>query len=125
MRLLPVAAAAASLLIPFAVSGADLNCTIKAAKSTKAAAMRAMAKFPEEKAKKTALDTVKAANARIAKGGLEVEDGCLVYSYDVVTPGKSGVDEVIIDAGNGKVLKTEREGGVRQPAQKLPDKIKK
>jgi hypothetical protein len=39
-------------------------------------------------------------------GELEVEDGCLVYSYDVKVPGKMGTEEVYVDAGTGKVLKS-------------------
>src|SRR5256885_13057913 len=55
----------------------------------------------------TLFRSVKTSGATIAKGGLEVEDGCLVYSYDVTIPGKSGAQEVYIDAGNGKVLRSE------------------
>lgn len=115
----------AALLVPFAVSAADLNCTIKAAKSTKSADMAGMAKFSESNAKKAALDAINVSGASISKGGLEVEDGCLVYSYDIVTPGKSGIDEVILDAGDGKVLKTEHEGSIKQAAQKIVDKMKR
>ena len=38
-----------------------------------------------------------------AKGGLGVEDGCLVYAYDIMLPGRPA-EEVIVDAGTGKVL---------------------
>jgi uncharacterized membrane protein YkoI len=56
--------------------------------------------------------------AAITKGGLEVENGCLVYSYDVKVPGKSGFEEVIVDAGSGKVLKTEHENSTGETARK-------
>jgi uncharacterized membrane protein YkoI len=44
----------------------------------------------------------------VLKGELEVEDGCLMYSFEIVGPGKK-VTEVEIDAGNGKVLEDDEE----------------
>jgi len=55
-------------------------------------------------------DALKCATASVAgsvvTGKLEVEDGNLQYSFDVVGADKK-VTEVEIDAGNGKVLATE------------------
>ena len=116
---------ALTLPVSFAASAENLDCSIKASKMTKKTDMPGMAKVSVEDAKKTALGTVNASGAAIAKGGLEVEDGCLVYSYDVKIPGKNGVEEVIIDAGSGKVLKTEHEGSVKEAAEKAVDKVKK
>ena len=47
--------------------------------------------------------------ARVPKGHIEAmelenEDGKFIYSYDVKTPGKSGTDEVHVDAMTGKVI---------------------
>ncbi|MEP7276411.1 MAG: PepSY domain-containing protein [Betaproteobacteria bacterium] len=84
----------------------DLRKSARLASKVK---MEGMAKVAVQDAQQTAVAKVNAPGAAIAKGGLEVEDGCLVYSFDVKVPGKSGVEEVIIDAGNGKVLKTEHE----------------
>jgi uncharacterized membrane protein YkoI len=42
----------------------------------------------------------------VLKAELEVEDGCLMYSFEIVGAGKK-ITEVEIDAGNGKVLETE------------------
>ena len=61
---------------------------------------------------------------RVEAGGLEVEEGCLVYSYDIKVPGKSGVDEVIVDAGTGAVLKVEHESAVKEAAEKTGTKVK-
>ena len=49
------------------------------------------------------------AQARVPKGviqgvELEKEKGKLIYSYDVKTAGKSGIDEVNIDATTGKII---------------------
>jgi hypothetical protein len=50
-----------------------------------------------------------AAQARVPKGKIEVvelerENGKLLYSYDIKTAGKSGIDEVHVDAMTGKVV---------------------
>ena len=77
----------------------------------------------EAEAKKIALGTA-GPGAKIVKGGIETEDGCLVYSYHVKDPAKSGQTEVFVDAGNGKVLKQEQEGATRAAAEKPVDKTK-
>ena len=60
----------------------------------------ALAKISFEQALKTALA---AAPGKIVKAELEVEDGCLMYSFEIVTAPKT-VTEVEIDAGTGAVL---------------------
>src|SRR5882724_8214750 len=50
-----------------------------------------------------------AAQARVPKGKIEVvelerEKGKLMYSYDLKTAGKSGIDAVHVDAMTGKVI---------------------
>ncbi len=115
---------AVALAVPFiATAGDDLNCSIKAKKLTSKANLAAMAKVSDADARKAALDKVGAAGATISKGGLEVEDGCLLYSFDVKTPGKSGIDEVIVDAGTGTVLKVDHEGVVGEAAGKAKQKL--
>ena len=115
---------ALALIIPFAASAADMNCSVKASKTASSAEMQSMAKVSADQAKKTALGAVKT-KGTIGTGGLAVEDGCLVYSYNVETAGKSGAEQVLVDAGNGKVLKTEREGAVSNAMSKAADKMKK
>ena len=107
-----------AMIIPVAASAAGLNCSIKASKLTWTADMTAMAKVSADDAKKAALGSINVAGATIAKGNLEVEDGCLVYSYDVKVPGKSGVEEVYVDAGNGKVLRTMHETTAKEVDKK-------
>ena len=45
---------------------------------------------------------------KVIKGELEVEDGNLMYSFDVVAPDKS-ILEAEIDAGDGKVLDVDKD----------------
>ena len=109
---------------PFAAAAANGTfkdtCSTKAGKTTKKSELLATAKVKEAEAKKIAQDA--AGGGAISKGGIETEDGCLVYSYHVKTG--SGQTEVFVDAGNGKVLGQEPEGKLRAAAEKPVDKTK-
>jgi uncharacterized membrane protein YkoI len=109
------------LLIPLAASAKDLACSVKAKRLD--ADSRALAKVNEGDARKTALEKINAAGATISSGGLEIEDGCLLYTYDVKVPGRAGVEEVIIDAGTGTVLAVEHESAAKEAAEKAADRI--
>jgi hypothetical protein len=68
-------------------------------------------------AKISASQASRAANVQVPGSvlsvGLENEDGFLIYAVNVADE-KSGIHEVLIDAGNGKVLSaTEKKGGRR------------
>ena len=112
--------------LPFAASAATGtfkdSCSMKADKLTKKSELQKMAKISPEEAKKIALGN--APGASIVKGGIETEDGCLIYSYHVKKSGDKGQTEVFVDAGNGMVLGKEQEGAVRAAAEKPVDKTK-
>ena len=108
---------------PMFAAAKDLPCSVKASRLD--ADTKKLARVDEKAARATALAEVKAAGAKIASGGLEVEDGCLLYTYDVKVPGRGGVEEVIVDAGSGKVLGVEHESAAKEAAEKVKDKVKK
>jgi hypothetical protein len=128
---------AAALAVPFAVyaappaSSAFKDCSMKATKLSDKLEQKlvekkellAKAKVKEAEAKKIALSTA-GPGSTLVKGGIETEDGCVVYSYHVKDPASSGQMEVFVDAGNGKVLKQEKEGALRAAAEKPIDKTK-
>jgi hypothetical protein len=120
---------AIALAFPFALHAAlpasaeFKNCSMKAKKTTSKATLLKTATVKEAEAKQIALSTA-GPGAKIAKGGIETEDGCLVYSYHVRDPAKSGQTEVFVDAGNGNVLKQEQEGAMRTAIEKPVDKTK-
>ena len=68
----------------------------------------AEAKIKETEARATALAQVK--NGTVRSEELEREHGHLIYSYDIQVPGKSGIDEVNVDAMTGKVIAKTHEG---------------
>ena len=60
------------------------------------------AKITEDAAATTALS--KAPNGKIQSVELEREDGKLLYSYDIKIAGKSGIEEVRVNAVTGKLV---------------------
>ena len=122
-RILLVAVLAAPLAAMAADGDLKGTCSMKAEKTAKKADLLKMAKVKEAKARKIAMAEVK--GTKITKGGIETEDGCLVYSYHVAHAGDKGQTEVFIDAGNGKVLKTEKESALRRAVEKPVDVVKK
>ena len=71
------------------------------------ATLKAEAKVSEAAARATALKEVP--NGVIQSGELEREDGKLIYSFDIKVPGKSGIEEVEVDAMTGAVVEREHE----------------
>jgi peptidase YpeB-like protein len=66
------------------------------------------------KAKVSEAAAASTAEKRFPKGAiqgveLEREDGHLKYSYDIATPGKTGIDEVDVDALTGKIIAVSHE----------------
>ena len=114
----------ALLSLPLATfaDGAFKDCSMKASKMTNKADLEKMATVKPAEAKKIALGDTP--GATIVKGGIETEEGCLVYSYHVKAPNATGQNEVFVDAGNGKILKSEHEGKLRTAAEKPVDKTK-
>jgi len=72
------------------------------------ATLRKEAKITEEAATATALAQVP--NGKIKSSELERENGKLIYSFDISVPGKSGIDEVNVNAIDGTVVAKSHEG---------------
>jgi uncharacterized membrane protein YkoI len=70
------------------------------------------AKISRAEAEKTALAAIEgnAADKTVGESELEVENDSLVYQIDVKVSGQVGLWEVVVDAGDGKVLAREHEG---------------
>jgi uncharacterized membrane protein YkoI len=71
-------------------------------KANTQAALQAEAKIPEATARATALAQVP--NGTVKAEELEREGGKLIYSYDISVPGKTGIDEVAVNAIDGTVV---------------------
>ena len=73
-----------------------------------AAALQAEAKISEATARATALKQVPSGST-VKKYELEREHGTLIYSYDIKVPGKTGIEEIAVNALDGSVVAHEHE----------------
>lgn len=73
-----------------------------------------------EKARATALAAVP--GGRVKSEELEREKGKLVYSFDIEVAKKPGVEEVVVDAMDGKVVEKKHESPAAEEAEKKKDK---
>ena len=90
-----------------------------AAKHETTAQFKAEAKVTEKAARATALAQVP--GGKVRSGELERENGRLVYSFDIATKGKTGIDEVQVDAITGTVLSNKHETPAMEKAEAKAD----
>jgi uncharacterized membrane protein YkoI len=97
--------------------------TRKARKAESQATLQKEAKISEATARATALGQVP--NGTVKSSELERENGKLIYSYDITVPGKTGIDEVNVNAIDGTVVakqhespKTEKKEAVQEAKEK-------
>ena len=109
-------AAMAALTLAAGQAGAQAAAP---AKHETAAQLKAEAKVTEKAARATALAQV--AGGKVSKYELEREGGKLLYSYDIATKGKSGIDEVQVDAITGTVLSNKHETPAMEKAEAKAD----
>ena len=116
-------AVAVALAATTAVAGAQATSTYKSAvkpaaqsttkrharvkKTETQASLKKEAKVSEATARATALAQVP--NGTVKSSELEREHGKLIYSYDIRVPGKTGVEEIAVNAIDGSVVAREHE----------------
>lgn len=79
----------------------------------------AQAKVTPETARKKALAQVK--GGRVKAEEIERENGRLIYSFDIEVKGKSGIDEVAIDAKTGAVVGRQHEAPADEAKEAAQD----
>lgn len=85
-------------------------CSIHPPKDATDAQLPALAKVSQADAEKKALARVKVP-AKVLGSALQVEDGCLFWMLIVKETGRSGMQEVKVDTGTGKVLASKHDSG--------------
>src|SRR6476661_2661763 len=80
------------------------------------------AKVTSQAATATALARVP--GGKVTAAEIEKEGGKLIYSFDISTAGKSGIDEVHVDALTGKVLRVVHETPADEAKEAKADKAK-
>ena len=115
-------AIAALLSASLAATKGPPDCVVHPKSGTKSRALRAIARISEPVALRTAIGTIKHTDVvSVLNSELEVERGCLVWSFDLSVPGIPGIREVQVDAGDGKVLSSEREDAKQEAAERKKD----
>ena len=116
LRILCAASCLVALVISPALYAADKpekpspKGSIRPTGDVKPTNLPALAKISFQQATAAAL---KAVPGGVLKAELEVEDGNLMYSFEIVGADQT-ITEVEIDAGNGQVLGTEKETGEKE-----------
>jgi uncharacterized membrane protein YkoI len=87
-----------------------------AQKAESQAALKKEAKIAEAEARKTALAAVP--NGKVQSHELEREKGKLIYSYDIKVAGKSGIEEVNVDAMTGAIVAQQHEDAKAEAKEK-------
>jgi uncharacterized membrane protein YkoI len=109
--------ASAQAAVPKAAAPAQAQASYK--KDLPAALVK-KAKIAEAKAAATA--QAKVPTGKIQGVELEEENGKLMYSYDLKIPGKSGTEEVNVDAMTGAVIAVEHEDAAAEKKEADADK---
>ena len=108
---------AATLILGAAASASAQEAKAPAQKAaTSQAALRKEAKIAERDARKTALAALP--GGKVQSHELERENGRLIYSYDIKVAGKSGVEEVNVDAMTGEIVAHEHEDAKAEAKEK-------
>ena len=92
-----------------------LAVTAAGAKAQGSTKLAAQARISEDSAKVIARGVVP--GATFAEAELEQEKGKLIWSFDMKVPGKSGIEEVNVDAITGAVVAHEHEGPAAEKAE--------
>ncbi len=80
----------------------------------------AKARISADAARKTAVDHVKGGS--IKEEEIEEEGGRLVFSFDIKVPGKSGIEEVLVDAQSGAIVSAKHETPPDEAAEAAKDR---
>jgi uncharacterized membrane protein YkoI len=86
----------------------------------KQANLEAQAKITRAQAEQIAMSKVP--GATIKEGELEKENGKLIWSFDMATPGTKDVTEVNIDAITGAVIAVDKETAADEAKEKKKEK---
>ena len=99
------------------------TCSIHPAKGLSDMQLGNLAKLSQADAEKIAVAKIQGKDAvSVASGELEAEHRCLIWSFDLRVAGKSGIQEVQVDAGDGKILSVKHESASQESAEASKEK---
>lgn len=109
-----------STVKPAAQSATTTKRHTKVRKAETQAQLQKEATISEATARETALKEVP--NGAVKSSELERENGKLIYSYDITVPGKTGVEEVNVNAMDGTVVAKKHETPKTEKAEAAKEK---
>ena len=120
MRRPPIAAASFFFLAGAVASAQKPDCSIRPPRGTSQEDLSRMAKVTSKDAEARAVASVAPDKVTsIMSSGVEVVNGCLAWPFDLRFANKGGVTEVMVDAGDGRILSSDYEppsgGAVPRP----------
>jgi hypothetical protein len=122
MRKLYVLGSIAALAGALPAAAAE-RCSIHPAKGMSDAQLTSLATLSQAEAERIAVTKAQGkAPVSIASAELEAEHGCLIWSIDVRVEGNSGIQEIQVDAGTGKVLSVRHENPRQEAAEASKEK---
>lgn len=84
------------------------ECTIHPPRNAGDAELRGLARVRQEEAGKAAIASVAPAKPTdVISSDIEDFEGCLAWPFTLRVPGRKGVQEIFVDAGDGKVVRSE------------------
>lgn len=84
------------------------DCTIHPPRNAGEAELTRLARVRQEDAAKTAIASVAPAKPTdVISSDVEAFEGCLAWPFTLRVPGRKGVQEIFVDAGDGKVVRSE------------------
>jgi hypothetical protein len=95
------------------------SCSIHPAKGMSDTQLSGLATVSQADAEKIAVAKLNSKQpVSTASAELEAEHGCLIWSFDLRVAGRAGVQEIQVDAGNGRVLSVKHESTRAEAAEK-------
>lgn len=122
MRFVLLAPLAALALLPLNSAVATAQQGTAVAVTEESPGLLKQARISADSARKVALARVPGSRVKAAE--IEREKGRLIYSFDLVSDGKTGVDEVAVDAKTGAVIAVEHETPADEATEVAKDKAK-
>ena len=120
MNRLPLLLLSGALVSPLVAIAAE-KCSIHPPAGATQAELIKLATVSQVQAQHSAMASLKGRNASVVSSELEAEDGCLIWSFDLKVTGRRGIQEVWVDAGDGKVIASKHESPRQEAVERAQD----
>ena len=120
MNRLPLLVLSGALVSPLVAIAAE-KCSIHPPAGATQAELIKLATVSQVQAQHSAMASLKGRNASVVSSELEAEDGCLIRSFDLKVTGRRGIQELWVDAGDGKIIASKHESPRQEAVEHAQD----